>query len=219
MKKTVLVVGIGRFGRAVIEGLYERGHEIFAINRDEEALNDVRHMVVSGAVLDVAENDEELARIVGEKNFDEAVVAMGEDFEGTVIATHVLKDAGIFVSVKASSQRRGNALAKIGADRVVYPERDMGQRLAQLISSNSRIDMLELPQGFIIEQMEVGPGFHGQTVEKIDLSNRLGVWIMLVYHDGMPVQPTKTTRLSKGDIIVVFGRKSKMQKFEQENFR
>ncbi len=218
MKKSVLVIGIGRFGRAVIEGLFERGHDIFAVNKDEEALNDVRHMVVSGVILDVAEDDEELARIVGEKNFDEAVIAMGEDFEGTVIATHVLKDAGIFVSVKASSERRGNALLKMGADRVVYPERDMGQRLAQLISNDSSIDMLELPLGFVIEQMEVGPGFAGQTVEKINSTNRFGVWIMLVYQNNVPVQPVKSTRLNKGDIMVVFGQKTKMKRFEQENF-
>lgn len=218
MKKSVLVVGIGRFGRAVIEGLYERGHHIFAINKDEEALDSVRQMVVSGAILDVAEDDEELARIVGEKNFDEAVIAMGEDFEGTVIATHVLKDAGVFVSVKASNQRRGTALLKMGADRVVYPERDMGERLARLISNDSYVDMLELPRGFIVEQLEVGPGFSGQTVEKLDLSNRFGVWILLIYQNGEPVQPSRTTRLNKGDLMVVFGLKSKMKNFETQNF-
>lgn len=67
MKKSVLVIGVGRFGRGVIEGLYDRGHDIFAIDLDEENLDDVRDMVVSGAVLDVGDDDEELVKIVGEK--------------------------------------------------------------------------------------------------------------------------------------------------------
>lgn len=217
MKKSVLVIGIGRFGKGVIEGLYEMGHDIFAIDTREENLNDVRHMIVSGAVLDVAAHDDELIRLVGEKNFDEAVVAMGEDFEGTLIATHVLKEAGIPVSVKAGSVRRGSVLAKIGADRVVFPERDMGRRLAQLISNEAHIDVLELPKGFVVEQLEVGRGFAGRTVIDLDTSKRFGIWILLLYHDDEPELPMADTRLKRGDIIVVFGQKEKMHLFEKEN--
>jgi trk system potassium uptake protein TrkA len=154
---------------------------------------------------------------VGEKNFDEAVIAMGEDFEGTLIATSVLKEAGVFISVKASNQRRGNVLMKMGADRVIFPERDMGRRLAQLISSDSVIDMLELPKGFVVEQVTVGPGFAGKTLDKLNTSNRFGIWILLVYQDDKPALPTASTRLGKGDIIIVFGQKSKMSLFEKEN--
>ncbi|SFR10065.1 potassium channel family protein [Desulfoscipio geothermicus] len=219
MKKSVLVIGVGRFGRGVIEGLYERGHDIFAIDQNEEALDDVRDMIISGAILDVGEDDEELARVVGDKNFDEAVVAMGADFEGALIATNILKDAGVNVSVKAPNLRRGNVLKKMGADRVVFPERDMGRRLAHVISTEAEIEMLELPQGFIIEQLEVGPGFTGKTIEKLNASNRFGFWILLVYKDGEPIQPTATTRLNKGDIMVVFGKKTKLNKFEKANFK
>jgi trk system potassium uptake protein TrkA len=219
MKKSVLVIGVGRFGRGVIEGLYERGHDIFAIDQNEEALDDVRDMIVSGAILDVGEDDEELARVVGDKNFDEAVVAMGANFEGALIATNILKDAGVNVSVKAPNLRRGNVLKKMGADRVVFPERDMGRRLAHVISTEAEIEMLELPQGFVIEQLEVGPGFAGKTIEKLNASNRFGFWILLVYQDGEPIQPTAVTRLNKGDIMVVFGKKTKLNKFEKANFK
>lgn len=108
-------------------------------------------MIVSGAILNVADEDDELTRIIGEKNFDQAVVAMGADFEGTLIATHILKEDGIRVSVKASNERRGNVLVKMGADLVVFTERDMGRRLAQLISTEAKIDVLELPQGLVVE--------------------------------------------------------------------
>ncbi|WP_347491096.1 potassium channel family protein [Desulfoscipio sp. XC116] len=218
MKKSVLVIGVGRFGRGVIEGLYDRGHDIFAIDQNEENLDDVRNMIVSGAIFDVGDNDDELVKIVGEKNFDEAVVAMGTDFEGALIATSILKDAGVKVSVKAPNQRRGVVLEKMGADRVVFPERDMGRRLAHVISTEAEIDMLELPRGFVVEQLEVGPGFTDKTLEKLNTSNRFGMWILIVYQGNEPVQPTAATRLNKGDIMVVFGRKTKLHKFEDANF-
>ncbi|GAB6181376.1 TrkA family potassium uptake protein [Desulfotomaculum defluvii] len=218
MKKSILVIGIGRFGRGVIEGLYEKGHEVFAIDADEEALENVRDMIVSGAILDVAEDDEELIRIVGEKNFDQAVVAMGEDLEGALIATHIIKEAGIPVSVKTSTERRGSVLTKMGADRVVFPERDIGRRLAHLISNNSVIDLLELPQGFIVEQMGVGPKFIGQTMAEMDIPRRFGVNILLVYRGENSIQPLASTILCAGDEIIVFGQRQRMQEFEKENF-
>ncbi len=217
-KKSILVVGIGRFGRGVIEELYERGHDIFAVDENEEALEHVRDMIVSGAVLNVADHEEEFARLVGEKNFDDAVVAMASDFEGTLIATSILKEAGVKVSVKASSHRRGNVLEKMGADRIVFPERDMGRRLAHSISTESEIDILELPKGFIVEQLEVGRGFAGKTIAKLNTTNRFGIWILLVYHNGEPLQPSASTQLTLGDTMVIFGKKDKLHLFEEANF-
>ena len=219
MKKSVLVIGVGRFGRGVIEGLFEKGHDIFAIDVDEEVLDSVRDMIVSGAILDVGEDDEELIKIVGDKNFDEAVVAIGQDFEGALIATHVLKEAGITVSVKAASQRRGNVLSKMGADRVVFPERDIGRRLAQVIGNDAVIDLLELPQGFVVEQMEIGKEFTGKPFREMDIPRRYGVSIMLVYRGDETIQPKASTVLEVGDEIVVFGQRGKMAEFERENFR
>lgn len=217
MKKSVLVIGLGRFGRGVIEELHKRGHDIFAINKDEEPLNSIQDKIVSGAIFDVAADDDELARIVGEKNFDEAVVAMGEDFEGTLIATHVLKEAGIRVSVKAANQRRGNVLKKMGADRVIFPEREMGQRLAQLISNDTVMDILDLPQGFVVEQLAVGAGFSGRNIADLNTTNRWGILVLLVYQNDKPVLPAAHVRLEKGDVVIVFGQKSKMHLFEKEN--
>jgi len=217
-KKSVLVVGIGRFGRGVIEELYERGHDIFAIDENEEALERVRDMIVSGAVLNVADNEEEFARLVGEKNFDDAVVAMGSDFEGTLIATSILKEAGVKVSVKASSQRKGNVLEKMGEDIFVLPERDMGRRLAHSISAESEIDILELPKGFIVEQLEVGRGFAGKTIAQLNTTNRFSIWILLVFRNGEPLQPSASTQLALGDTMVIFGKKDKLHLFEEANF-
>lgn len=218
MKKSILVIGVGRFGRGVIEGLYEKGHDIFAIDANEDALENVRHMIVSGAIMDVAENDDELSKIVDDKNFDEAVVAIGEDLEGALIATHILNEAGLPVSVKASTERRGNVLMKMGADRVVFPERDIGRRLAHLIANDSVIDLLELPQGFVVEQLGVGRKFTDQTMAEMDIPSRYGVYVLLVYRGDIPIQPQASTVLHIGDEVIVFGKRDKLEEFEKENF-
>lgn len=218
MKKSILVIGAGRFGRGVIEGLYERGHDIVAINQNEDALELVRDMLVSGVIMNVSEEDEKLAKLVEEKNFDEAVVAIGEDFEASLMATQVLKEANITVSVKAASQRQANVLLKLGADRIVFPERDMGLRLAQQLSTESEIDVLELPQDFIVEQLEVGNGFHGKTVGNLNTTNRFGIYLLLIYKGEQAVLPNASTKLHKGDVIVVFGKKESFTNFEKENF-
>ena len=219
MKKSVLVVGVGRFGQGVIEGLYELGHDVYAIDKNEDALDNVRDMIVSGAIFDVAENDDELSRIVAEKNFDEAVVAMGQELEGALLATHVLIEAGIPVSAKAASERRASILKKIGVERIFFPERDTGRRLAQFISNSRAVDILELPQGFVVEQMTVGKGFHGQTIAELNTNNRFGIWIMLIYHQDEPIPPKAATTLYQGDIMIVFGKKENMAAFEKENFK
>jgi trk system potassium uptake protein TrkA len=105
----------------------------------------------------------------------------------------------------------------MGADRIVFPERDMGLRLAHVISTEAEIDTLELPQGFVVEQLEVGPGFANKTLDRINTFERFGIWVLLVYQGYEPVQPTANTLLKQGDIIVVFGRNIKLSKFEEAN--
>ncbi len=218
MKKSILVIGAGRFGKGVIEGLYERGNDVVAINKNEEGLEPVRDMIVSGIILNVGEDDDKLAKFIEARSFDEAVVATGEDFEATLMATQILKEANIRVSVKTTSDRRGSILAKLGADRVILPERDMGLRLAQQISSEAEIDVLDLPQGFTVEKIVVGRGFHSKTIGSLNTTNRFGISMLLIYRGSEVIMPKASIKLQKGDELVVIGKKNNMAAFERENF-
>ncbi|MEQ8236451.1 MAG: TrkA family potassium uptake protein [Syntrophomonadaceae bacterium] len=217
MRKSILVVGVGRFGRGLIEALYELGHEIFAIDSDEEALNEVRDMVLSGAIINVAENDQELIRIVGKKSFDAAVVAITREFEGALIAAHILKEAGIPIYAKAANKTRGNILMKLGVEQVIFPEHDSGRRLAHLIDNVNAIDILELPQGYVVEQIIIGPGYDNKTIQALNTNNRLGIWFLVIYHGGSSYVPDASSRLYQGDIAIIFGRKENMKTLEREN--
>lgn len=219
MRKSILVIGAGRFGKGLIEALNELGHEVFVIDSDEEALNDVKDLVLSGAIINVAENDDELARIIGKKSFDAAVVAITREFEGALIATHILKEAGIPVYAKAGNETRGNILKKLGVEMVVYPEHDSGRRLAHLIDNVNAVDILELPLGYVVEQIMIGPGFDQRTINELNTNNRLGIWFLVVYHAGSSFVPEAASQLFLGDSAIIFGRKENMKTLERENSR
>ncbi len=219
MKKSILVVGTGRFGRGLIERLYELEHEVFAIDNDEESLNDVKDMIVSGAIIDVAENDDQLTMIVEKKSFDAAIVAITQNFEGALIACHILLEAGIPVYAKAANTLRGNILMNMGVHQVTFPERDSGRRLANMIDNSDAIDILELPQGYVVEQVLIGPGYDGKSIQELNLNNRLQTWILVIYHDGISSVPSAATRLYQGDTAIVFGKSENMKVFDKENFR
>jgi trk system potassium uptake protein TrkA len=105
----------------------------------------------------------------------------------------------------------------MGADRVVFPERDSGRRLAHLISQDSVVDVIEFPQGFVLEEMRVGSGFSGRTIEELNTNNRFGIWILLVYQNDQPITPKAVTLLNKGDVIIVFGKKDNVYSLERDN--
>lgn len=217
MRKSILVIGAGRFGKGLIEALNELGHEVFVIDSDEEALNDVKDWVLSGAIINVAENDDELARIIGKKSFDAGVVAITREFEGALIATHILKEAGIPVYAKAGNETRGNILRKLGVELVVYPEHDSGRRLAHLIDNANAVDILELPQGYVVEQIMIGSGYHDRAILDLNTNNRLGIWFLVIYHGGSSYVPDASSRLYQGDMAIIFGRKENMKILEREN--
>ena len=136
MKKTYLVVGLGRFGSAVAQRLYELGSEVMAVDLHPELVQKMENKVTCAAVCDA--RDEDALRALGARNYDCAVVAIGGDLATSVVATLNLKELGVQTVVcKATDETQRRALEKIGADRVVVPERESGIKLAQSLTSSS----------------------------------------------------------------------------------
>ena len=135
-KKQFAVIGLGRFGTSVAMTLQQLGHEVLAIDADEERVQKISDQVTH--VVQADTTDENSLQALGLRNFDAVVVAIGENVQANVATTLLVKDMGVpFIIAKARNALHGKMLEKIGADRVVYPERDMGQRVAHsLISSN-----------------------------------------------------------------------------------
>ena len=153
MKKTYLVVGLGRFGSAVAQRLYELGSEVMAVDLHPELVQKMESKVTCAAVCDA--RDEDALRALGARNYDCAVVAIGGDLATSVVATLNLKELGVQTVVcKATDETQRRALEKIGADRVVVPERESGIKLAQSLTSSSILDFIELSPDCGIAEMQ-----------------------------------------------------------------
>ena len=128
-KKQYAVIGMGRFGSSIAKALAEMGFEVLAVDSNEQRIQEISSIVTHAVTADAT--DEEALRAIGVRNFDVAVVAIGDDIQASILTTLILKDLGMpNLIVKAQSDLHGKVLSKIGADRVVFPERDMGLRVA-----------------------------------------------------------------------------------------
>ena len=203
--KSYIVVGLGRFGTQVAKKLYELGCEVLAIDNSnvkvQQLSNDVTHAVVGDA------RDKEVLRALGAKDFDCAVVAIGDSLADSVLATMNLKELGVpKVICKASDETHRQVLKKLGADQVVIPEHENAVRLAKSLASRNVLDYIELSDDYgIIEVPAPNPWLDKSLIE-LNVRAKLGVNILAVRRGGeITVSPSADFRILQGDILVVLG--------------
>jgi trk system potassium uptake protein TrkA len=206
----VVVIGLGRFGSAVARELERLGHEVLAIDSSEERVNDLAADVTHALQLDAA--DEDALRSAGAAEFGTGVVAISSDTEPSIFAVMVLKRLGVpNVIAKAGSQLHGEILARVGADRVVFPERETGLRLAHSFNVPNVIDYLDVAPSFGIEKIRPPRAFVGKTLGELDLKSRLGLTpVALRRGKQVFVNPTRDERIADGDELILIGRDDKL---------
>jgi trk system potassium uptake protein len=206
----VVVIGLGRFGSAVARELERLGHEVLAIDSSEERVNDLAPDVTHALQLDAA--DEDALRSAGAAEFGTGVVAISSDTEPSIFAVMVLKRLGVpNVIAKAGSQLHGEILARVGADRVVFPERETGLRLAHSFNVPNVIDYLDVAPSFGIEKIRPPRAFVGKTLGELDLKSRLGLTpVALRRGKQVFVNPTRDERIADGDELILIGRDDKL---------
>ena len=207
----VMVIGLGRFGSAVARELERLGHQVLAIDQGEQQVNDIASHVTHALQLDAA--DEAALRSAGASDFDTAIVAISSDAEPSIFATMVLKRLGVAnVIAKAGSLLHGEILARVGADRVVFPERETGLRLAHSFNVPHVIDYLDVAPGFGIEKIRPPSSFVGKTLGELDLKGRLGLTPVAVRRGKQViVNPTSGERIGEGDEFILIGRDDKLE--------
>jgi trk system potassium uptake protein len=206
----VVVIGLGRFGSAVARELERLGHEVLAIDRSEQRVNDIAPDVTHALQLDAA--DEDALRSAGAAEFGTGVVAISSETEPSIFAVMVLKRLGVAnVIAKAGSQLHGEILARVGADRVVFPERETGLRLAHSFNVPNVIDYLDVAPSFGIEKIRPPRAFVGKTLGELDLKTRLGLTpVALRRGKQVFVNPTRDERIADGDELILIGRDDKL---------
>lgn len=202
--KQCLVIGLGRFGTAVATTLYELGHEVFAVDVEEENVQRVTNLVTHAAILDAT--DERALRSIGVADFDEVVVAIGLDIKACILVTVAVKSLGAkHVVCKAIDEVAARVLEKIGADEVVRPENDMGVRVAQRLGGARRKEAPDLGPNTSIVEVEANERLRG-TLKELGLSNRFGVQVIAVNRGGhVQVPPRADEEIRPHDILVVVG--------------
>lgn len=202
--KAFLIVGAGRFGHAVAETLYQAGHEVVVIDPDEAAVERIMTTATQAMVADGT--DERTLRDLGASNFDAVVVAIGNHFEASVLATAAAKDAGArHVVAKAPTSVAERILRRVGADEVVRPERDMGVRLAQHLVTPSLVDAIQLGEAYGVIEIEATTELTGR-LSKLRLPNRFGVQVIAIDRGGqLIVSPGADVEVLRGDRLVLVG--------------
>ncbi|MUT64339.1 TrkA family potassium uptake protein [Paenibacillus sp. NEAU-GSW1] len=217
--KQFVIVGLGRFGSSLGRELIQLGYEVLGIDRDEEAVQEMSDVLTHTVSADCT--DEEALRSLGVRNFDCGVVAIGDDIQSSILTTIILKDLGVKkVVAKAMSELHGRVLEKIGVDRVVYPERDMGIRVAHQLVSPNLLDYIELSKEYTIAELAVPKCLNGKSLSEINPRARFGCSIVAINKpQGIIIAPTATDILSERDVMVVIGTNNQIEQFEEAVIR
>lgn len=212
--KQFVVIGLGRFGAAVAKTLYSTGNDVLAIDKDEDLVQEVSDDVTHAVQMDAS--DEHALRTLGLRNFDVAIVSIGDNIQASIMVTLLLKEVGVkYIVAKGNSALHAKVLKKIGADRVVLPEQDMGIRVAHNLLASSILDFIELSPDYSVMEIEVVDNWDGDSLEKLNLRSKYGITVMAI-KDGkkVNVSPSAEQIVKTGDILVVIGSLDDLTKIE-----
>ncbi|WP_018885676.1 potassium channel family protein [Paenibacillus massiliensis] len=214
-KKQYAIIGMGRFGSSVAYALSEMGYDVLAIDANEQRIQEVSEMVTHAVSAD--STDEEALRALGIRNFDVVVVAIGEDIQASILTTLILKDMGVPVLlVKAKNELHGKVLQKIGADKVIYPERDMGLRVAHHLTSPNILDYIELSQDYSIFEMQAPRFMIGRNLKELDIRAKYGCNVLGIRREKeMNISPHPEDLIQTGDVLIIVGHKNDLVRLEQ----
>ena len=210
--RSMLVVGLGRFGRHLAIRLAELGNEVMAIDTDEDAIDKIAPLVTTAQIGDCM--DEEVIASLGVRNFDVCFVCIGENFQSSLEITSLLKEHGArHVVSKADRDLHAKFLLKIGADEIVYPERDMGYRAAMRFSVKNAFDYIELAPDYAIFEMSPPNPWIGKTIGNVDVRSRYNINIIGV-KEGEHVLPMTSSGhvFAPGEHLLVAGSKKDIMK-------
>ena len=210
--KSVLLIGLGRFGRGVAEKLNELHHQVLAVDKSEERVNEILPLVTDAQIGDAT--SETFLRSLGVDNFDVCIVTIGEDFQSSLETTSLLKELGAKKVVsRASREVHKKFLLRNGADDVVYPEGQLAAWTAIRHTTEHVLDYIALDSEYAIYDLSVPAEWHGKTVGGLDIRRKYNLNILAVRGDGQPsMVVTGDTMLQENQTILVLGTWKDVQK-------
>ena len=210
--KSILLIGLGRFGRHIAENLYELKHQVMAVDKKEDRVNAVLDFVTNAVIGD--STNEEFLKSLGVGNYDVCMVCIGDDFQSSLETTSLLKELGAKKVVsRAARDVHAKFLLRDGADEVVYPERQLAKWSAIRYTSDHIFDYVELGKEYSIFEIEIPNEWDGKTVSAIDIRGRFGINIMAIRRDGrLDINITPDMVLTAGCHMLVLGSNKNIEK-------
>jgi trk system potassium uptake protein TrkA len=214
MKKQIVVIGLGRFGASVARTLHTIGHDVLALDMDEKTVQNVAAEITHSIQADGT--NETVLRELGIGNFDIAIVAIGSAVEASVLSTILLKNLGVpYVIARADNVLHGSILEKIGADNVVYPEQEMGARVAHIVTLPEISYYMPLVAGYGVARMTAPAYLVGEKLSDLGFGPK-GKWevavVLIQREKEIIVTPSQQEPVRDGDIIVVAGNNDNLEK-------
>lgn len=212
--KSYIVLGLGRFGKSFARTLVEMGHQVLGVDDDEknvqELADEITHVVQADA------SSEEFLRSIDVKNFDAAIVAIASNIQSSIITTVVLKELGAkFILAKAQNDLHAKVLYKIGADKVILPERDMGIKAAHNLVANNFYDMIEISSDYSIIGLTPPSSWIGRKIGELAVRTKYGVNIIAIKNgDSINVSPNPDTVIHKNDTITMMGANTDLKRVQ-----
>lgn len=208
--KEIAVIGLGRFGRAVVRTLSERGYNVLGIDKDPQWVQAVSESCAQAVVVD--STNEAALRSLDIASFETVVVAIGSDFESNLITTVTLKVLGVQrVICKALTQRQKDILLRVGADRVILPEADAGRHLANELAAPNLLELISFGDSHSVLEMRVPKTMVGKTLAELDFRKYYGANVVALKHEAsVTVAPPAEQVILENDIIIVIGPTEKI---------
>ena len=211
-KRQYIVVGLGRFGRAIAETLCQDGAEVLGVDRRMDLVEEMRDVLTHTIQLDAMDRDALAA--LGVQDFDIAFVTMGSDIRASGTIVLQLKELGAKkVIAKVQDEFHGRMLEKLGADQVLFPERDMGRRVAHNLVSGNIIDYLELSSQYSMAEIRPKREWVGKALKQLEMRNRLGINVVAIRSgDELNAMPMPDTTLGEDDVLLVVTSEETLKK-------
>ena len=216
MRKQFAVFGLGSFGWSVALTLESLGCDVLVVDKSYEKIQEIADQVSYAMRADVA--DPEAMQALGGRNLDGAVVAISESLEASIMATMLSKEMGIpYVLAKAQDNLQGTILEKVGADSVVYPEREMGSRVAKNLVSNTFSDWIELSSEYSMAEIKVPEKWAGRSLSELKVREKYGINVVgIIQHEQVNVTFDPHAPLPEDGILIIIGATSVLEKFHME---
>ncbi|MBW1669199.1 MAG: TrkA family potassium uptake protein [Deltaproteobacteria bacterium] len=215
--KQFAIIGLGNFGYYLATRLYDKGHEVLAIDRDPNRVQEIRDKVSQAVVADAT--DRKAVEPLGIKQMDAAIICIGSVLSDSILATLNLKEIGVEkVFAKAITEAHGRILQKIGVSEIFFPEKDMALSLAERLENPNMIDYLPFLEDYSIVELAPPKEFIGKALKDLDLINRYGVQVVAVKEivpDKLNLIPTAQFVLKDSDIMILLGPNDSLAKLKE----